>query len=308
MAGESKVAVVAALVANLLIALLKLGAGLFANSASMLAEAAHSFSDTGNQVLLLVGIRQSAKPASEEHPYGTAKSAYFWPFLVAVLLFGVAGAYSFFEGVEKTLHPHELGDVRLALGVLGVAIVIEIVSMAIALREARKTARASGITSLRQFIEENRDATLITVLVEDGLALAGLPLAAAAIGMAVWTGDARWDGIGSIVIGVMLMGFSLFLAAQVRRLLIGVGLSKRHLHRVRELVTADPGVERVLSIQSMYLGPQTVLLGMELDMRNELTASEVEASIATLQQRLIQDLPMLKFVYLHPRQQAAVPA
>lgn len=301
MAGESKLAVVAALVANLLIAVLKLGAGLVSGSAAMLAEAAHSFSDTGNQVLLLIGLRKAKGPASELHPYGTAKDAYFWPFVVAILLFGVAGGYSAFEGIEKMLHPHEIGDTTLAFAILGIAFAIEAVSMGIAAREAVKTARAAGLRTVRQFLRENRDASLITVLVEDGLALVGLPIAAAALGLAVLTGNPLWDGIGSLVIGVLLMGFALFLAAQIRRLLIGVGLSARDLARVRDVVQADPAVEGILSLQSMYLGPDVVLLGAEVDVKNELSAAQVEAALHALEARLIQELPALKYVYLMPR-------
>lgn len=301
MAGESKVAVVAALVANLLIAIMKLVAGFVSSSASMFAEAAHSFSDVGNQILLLVDIASAKGPASEKHPYGTAKNAYFWPFIVAILLFGVAGGYSVFEGIEKVRHPHEVGDTRLAFGVLGVAFLIEVVSMWIAVRAAMKEAKARGIGGLREFLRENRDATLITVLVEDGLALVGLPIAAGFLGLALATGNPVWDGVGSLVIGVMLMGFAFFLATQIRRLLIGIGLSPRDTQRVRDLVQKDPAVESLLSVQSMYLGPHVVLLGMEVDVKDHLGAAEVEAAMHDLEARLIREMPALKYVYLMPR-------
>ena len=301
MAGESKVAVLAALVANFIIAVMKLVAGLFSGSASMFAEAAHSFSDTGNQVLLLIGIRQAKGPASEKHPYGTAKNAYFWPFIVAILLFGVAGGYSVFEGIEKMQHPHEIGDTRLAFGVLGVAFLIECVSMYIAVREAVKDARSRRIGSMGEFLRENRDATLITVLVEDGLALVGLPIAAAFLGLALWTGNPVWDGVGSLVIGLMLMGFSVFLGTQIRRLLVGVGFSPRDTARVRALIQAEPAVEHLLSMQSMYLGPNVVLLGVEVDVKDNLPGSEVERALHALEARLIAEMPALKYVYLMPR-------
>ena len=307
-AGESKVAVVAALVANLLIAIMKLVAGFVSGSASMFAEAAHSFSDVGNQVLLLIGIAQAKGPASEKHPYGTAKNAYFWPFIVAILLFGVAGGYSVFEGIEKVRHPHEVDDTRLAFGVLGVAFLIEVVSLWIAAREAMKEAKARGIGSVGEFLRENRDATLITVLVEDGLALVGLPIAAGALGLALLTGNPVWDGVGSLVIGAMLMGFAVFLATQIRRLLVGIGLSPRDVARVRAVVQGDPAVESILSLQSMYLGPRVVLLGVEVDVKDELGAAQVEASLHALEARLIEELPALKYVYLMPRNKRRVDA
>ena len=225
-----------------------------------------------------------------------------------MLLFGVAGGYSVFEGIEKMRHPHEIGDTSLAFGVLGVAFVIECVSMWIAIRAAVKEARARGIGGLREFLRENRDATLITVLVEDGLALVGLPIAAAGLGLAILTGNPIWDGVGSLVIGAMLMGFSIFLATQIRKLLIGIGLSPRDVERVQALVAKEPAIEHVLSMQSMYMGPQVVLLGMEVDVRDDLPAGEVEKALHGLEERLVRELPALKYVYLMPRDRPRVDA
>lgn len=299
--AESKLAVVAALFANLLIAVLKLVAGILAASAAMLAEAAHSFSDTGNEILLLVGMSRSARPPTERHPYGTGKAAYFWPFLVAVLLFGVAGAYSFFEGFEKLLHPAPLNDLRLSIVVLIVAFGIECASFYVGLREARHMARARGVTTLSEFLEENRDASLLTVLVEDILALVSLPIAGIALFMSWYTGNTRWDGAGSILIGLLLMGFALFLGGEVQRLLLGRGLSRRDLAKVHAVLRGEPSIERVLSVQSMYMGPQAVLLGVEMDVRDALSAAEVEDAIARVERKLVESVPALRFVYLKPR-------
>ncbi len=300
-AGGSVVAVVAALVGNLAIAVLKLLAGLFSGSAAMLAEAAHSFSDVGNQVLLLVGIRRAARPPSEKHPYGTAKAAYFWPFLVAILLFGVAGAYSLIEGVEKLLHPHEVGDVALALGVLAASFAIEAASLTVAARAAVKGARERGIGSVREFLAENRDASLLTVLVEDALALVGLPIAAVALLATKFTGNAAWDGAGSVVIGVLLMAFAVFLGAQTKSLLLGRGLSPRDLAKVTLAIARDPAVDGLVSVQSMYLGPDVVLLGAEVDLKDDLPGRDVEDALLRIETSLIAAVPALKFVYLEPR-------
>ena len=303
-ASESKVAVVAALLANLLIAILKLVAGIVAGSSAMLAEAAHSFSDVGNQVLLLVGMRSANRPPSPKHPFGHAKAAYFWPFMVAILLFGVAGGYSLFEGIEKILHPHPLDDVRLALGVLAGSFAIECVSMFVALREARKTALTRGVTSLRQFLDENRDASLLTVLVEDGLALVSLPLAAGAILLAHYTGNPLWDGVGSCVIGALLMGFALFLASEVHGLILGRGLTSRESARVQEVFAKDGDVARVESVQTMYLGPQTALLGAQLHLRDGLTAEQQRAALARVEAALVAAVPHLRHVYLETHEPA----
>lgn len=303
--GESKIAVMAALVGNFLIAVLKLAAGIISGSASMLAEAAHSFSDVGNQVLLLIGISRASRPPSPRYPYGTGKAAYFWPFMVAILLFGVAGAYSVFEGYEKIVHPHEVGDIRLALAVLAGAFLIEIVSLTVALRETMKASRARGIGSVREFLHENRDATLLTVIVEDSLALVGLPIAAAALLLTKATGNTIWDGVGSLTIGALLMGFALFLAYEVHALLLGTGLSKRDLERVHGVLGREKGIERVLAVQSMYLGPNAVLLGAEVDVVDDMPGAEVENMLARVERDLVGMLPHLKYVYLEPKRTAA---
>ncbi|HUR69404.1 MAG TPA: cation diffusion facilitator family transporter [Candidatus Thermoplasmatota archaeon] len=307
-AGGSKIAVFAALVGNLLIAALKLVAGLISQSAAMLAEAAHSFSDVGNQVLLLIGLKRANRPPSARHPYGTGKDAYFWPFMVSILLFGVAGAYSVFEGIEKIAHAdeHELGDVRLSLAILALSFVIEAVSITFGVREAKKSANASGVATLREFLAENRDASLLTVLVEDGLALIALPIAAAAIIATELTHNALWDGLGSLGIGLILMGFAVFLASTVHALLVGTGLSKRDLAKVHGVLAQEPAIERILSMQSMYLGPHAVLIGIEMDIRDDIPASDVEKLVVDVEKRLVDALPVLRYVYLVPRNSSKV--
>lgn len=301
MASGSLISVIAALVANFVIAILKLTAGLIAGSSAMLAEAAHSFSDVGNQLLLLVGLRRADPEPTDKHPFGRGKSVYFWSFMVAVLLFGVAGAYSMFEGVEKILHPHPLGDIRLSLGVLGVAFVIEAIALGVAVRQARLRAQKAGIASMREFLDENRDATLLTIIVEDSLALIGLPIAAASLGLSVWTGNPVWDGIGSIVIGTLLMGFALFLGWEVRELLLGRGLTAEHKATVRAIAEEDPAVDRVHRIQSMYLGHEAVLLGLEVDLSDGDDPVDPEAVVRRIEAALKDALPMLRYVYVEPR-------
>lgn len=295
--AESKLAVLAALAANLLITILKLVAGLLAGSAAMLAEAAHSLSDTGNQVLLLVGMRRAAMPPTPRHPFGTGKASYFWPFLVAVLLFGVAGAYSVIEGIRKVAHPTELGDPRLSLAILGASFAIETGSLAFAVREARKHGPRRP---MREFLAENRDASILTVLVEDSLALLGLPIAAASILVAHATHDARWDGIGSLAIGMLLMAFALYLGSHIQELLLGVGLSAADRDKARRILAAHPTVRSVRMMQSMFLGPTSVLLAAELEMHEGLAGDEMTQGLRHLETQLTQAMPVLRYVYLEP--------
>jgi cation diffusion facilitator family transporter len=293
--AESLRAVVAALVANLAIGLLKLTTGLLAGSASMLAEAAHSFSDVGNQALLLLGLRRSDPAPTREHPFGTAKRQYFWSFLVAVLLFTVAGTYSLVEGIRVIRHPHELGDIRLSLGVLGAAFVLEAGALTVAARQAREAAEEEGADSLVGFVRSNRDATLLTILVEDTVALVGLPIAAAALGLSVWTGNPIWDGIGSVLIGLLLMGFALFLGWEVRDLLVGEGLSPRDRERVLAVLEDHPDVVQVARVQSLHLGADTVLLGVEAQL-----AGDPAEAIERVEAALEDVLEELAFVYVEP--------
>lgn len=303
--AESKLAVVAALFANLLIAVLKLAAGVFSRSAAMLAEAAHSFSDVGNQILLLVGMRNAARPPTLEHPFGTGKAAYFWPFMVAILLFGAAGAYSAFEGIDKIRHPHEVSHLWLSLGVLGASFAIEIGSLVIALREAVRSARRRGITSIRQFLDENRDAALLTVLVEDSLALVGLPIAALALALSFWTGNPIWDGVGSLTIGLILMGFALFLGNEVKALLIGRGLTPRDREKLAAILALEPNVRRIVSLQSMYLGPDAVMLGCELELDMLGSGADVTDLLRRIESDMRAQVPALRFVFLEPQRASA---
>lgn len=300
MASEKPIAVIAALIGNLLIALAKLAAGILGGSSAMLAEAAHSFSDVGNQILLLVGIRRAHRPASARHPFGTAKSQYFWPMLVAVLLFGVAGGYSLFEGIEKLRHPHPLHNITLSLSILGIAFVIESVTIGVALRQAIVQARADGAASVREWLDENRDATLLTVIVEDGLALASLPVAAAAIALTRFTGDPMWDGIGSVLIGAMLMGFALFLGTQIRAMLIGLGLKQDDVDRIHRVVADDALATGILSMQSMHLGPRTALMGAEIVLVPGLDLPTIDTTLRRLEAAMVREVPALKHVYLEP--------
>lgn len=304
MASGSRLSVLAALFANLLIAILKLVAGLAAGSSAMLAEAAHSFSDVGNQILLLIGIARASAEPTERYPFGRGKSAYFWSFLVAVLLFGVAGAYSAFEGIDKIRHPHKLGNIELSLAVLGAAFVIEAIALTVALRQARSKADEQGVETVRGFLRQNRDATLLTVIVEDSLALVGLSIAAGSLLLSQWTGNAVWDGIGSLVIGALLMGFALFLAWEVKGLLLGRGLPEPDRQIVQQVLADDPAVETVHRIQSMHLGAEDVLLGVELDLEDTLDADEIREASERIETKLRDALPVLRYVYVETGEQA----
>jgi cation diffusion facilitator family transporter len=303
-ASGSFVSVLAALVGNLVIAMVKLVTGLAAGSSAMLAEAAHSFSDTGNQVLLLIGLQRARPSPTDRYPFGRGKSAYFWPFLVAVLLFGVAGLYSIYEGAHKVLDPHPLGSISVPLAVLAAAFVIEGIVLFIAVRKASEAAREQGMGSVGEFLRETRDATLLTVIVEDSLALVGLPIAAGSMILSVVTGNPIWDGIGSLVIGGLLMGFATFLAWRVKGLLLGRGLSERDRVRVQQVLDEDPAVDDVFNMQSMYLGHEDVLLGVEIDLADGLDSDDAEQAMDRIEATLREAVPVLSYVFVEPGTEA----
>ncbi|MCA1820081.1 MAG: hypothetical protein LC620_08570 [Halobacteriales archaeon] len=194
-----------------------------------------------------------------------------------------------------------MGDVTWSLAVLGGAFALESGSLLVAVRQTRRAARNRGVESVRQFLEENRDATLLTILVEDTLALISLPIAALALVLAKLTGEPAWDAGGSLVIGAILMGFAVFLANEVRLLLLGRGLSERDAARAMELLAAEPAVRAVKAMRTMYLGPDAVLLGAEVEMRPDLAGHEVTAALARAEKRLTEAIPVLRFVFLEPQ-------
>ena len=233
----SRRAIVAAFAANLGIAIAKFGAFAFTGAASMLAEAVHSVADTGNQALLFLGSARARRAPTDEHPFGFGRERYFWAFVVALVLFSVGALFAVGEGIEKILHPHELESPYVAIAVLAVSIALETASFITARREANLLRRGESWVS---FIRHTKNPELPVVLLEDLGALAGLLIAGAGIGLAIATGDPRFDAAGSIAIGVLLGGIAVVLAVEMKSLLIGEAATSRHGR-------PDPGDHGVLA-------------------------------------------------------------
>src|SRR3954454_13814751 len=251
------IAVYGAAAANLGIALAKFFAAAITGSSAMLSEAIHSVVDAGNQLLLLVGIRHARQPADEFHDFGHGKELYFWSLVVAIVLFGVGGGLAFYEGVEHVLNPHPIENVIVSYVVLAISFVLEATSWTIAFREISK--RAGG-RSLRSAIVGSKDPTVVTVLLEDSAALLGLIAAFLGIFAAQLTGDPRWDGFGSIMIGVTLTVVALFLASESRGLLVGERANRSIVDRAGGVIERDQSVAAVESLRTMHLGPSHVVL------------------------------------------------
>jgi cation diffusion facilitator family transporter len=282
-------------VGNLAIAVAKFVAAGLTGSSAMLSEGIHSLVDTGNGGLLLLGIHRSARPADATHPFGHGKELYFWTLVVAFLIFGVGGGVSAYEGIRHLLHPRPLEDPTWNYVVLGIAGLFEGVVLAIAVRAFRA---AKGSTSTWQEIRTTKDPTTFVVLFEDAAALLGLVLAFLGIYLGHRFGEPRFDGAASIVIGVLLMTVAGFLARESKGLLIGEGASPSMLKSIRVLAEADPAVRRAINPLTMYFGPHTVLLAIEVRFAEGLSAAELAAAADRLDRRVREGHPDIKHVFI----------
>lgn len=294
--ADSRKVVVAALAGNVAIALCKFGAAFLSHSTATLAEAVHSLADTGNQVLLLVGMSLAARPASERFPFGRASERYFWPFIVALLLFSAGGAFAVFEGIDHLLQPRvETHDRGWSYAVLGVSLVFEAISLRVAFGEFRKISLGR---SLRRTLLETRDPTIPLVLAEDTTAMAGLILALAAVGASGATGQDGWDPAGSIVIGVLLCAVAVVIAKITHGLLIGESASPEDQARVLELARGVDGVDAITQLLTLHLGPDVVLLAMKIAFRSSLTVKDVEDVTNAIEARIRDAMPQMRKIFI----------
>ncbi|MBM9468675.1 cation diffusion facilitator family transporter [Nakamurella leprariae] len=290
-------AIVAALGANLGIAVTKFIAFLISGSSSMLAESVHSLADSGNQVLLLVGGRRARRAPTPEHPFGFGRERYVYAFMVAIILFSVGGVFSIYEGVHKIQHPEAIEAAWLPITVLVVAIALESFSLRTALKESAP--HRQGI-SIMQFVRRAKAPELPVVLLEDIAALVGLFLALFGVGLAVITGDGVWDGIGTVAIGVLLIVVAIVLGIEVKSLLVGEGASPADTDAIRGAAEGTPGVVRIIHMKSLYLGPDELLVGMKIAVAATDSAAEVASTINEVEARVRAAVPVARVLYLEP--------
>lgn len=276
------IAVYGAVIANFGIAISKFVAAALTGSSAMLSEGIHSVVDTANQFLLLVGIRGSRQPADEEHPFGHGKELYFWSLVVAVVLFGVGGGLAIYEGVIHILAPEPIEDFFISYAVLILAFALETASWSIAIRELRRERRGRSLVRTLRF---SKDPSLVTVVFEDTAALIGLIAAFLGILAANLTGDPRFDGVGSLVIGGVLAVVAVVLAYESRGLLIGERAEPELTDQIHAIALADPGVAAISDVRTMHTGPRTVLVTMRASFHGE-QQTDVEQAIARLKSRL----------------------
>ena len=294
-------AVIAALGANLGIAATKFAAFLITGSASMLAESVHSVADSGNQALLLFGRSRAERPETEEHQFGFGSERYFYAFVVAVVLFTVGAAFSVYEGVERILHPETITSPVVALVVLGIAAVLEGFSFRTAIRESRQAGGAGSIGQrIIQFIRRAKAPEVPAVLLEDSAALIGLMFALFGVVLTWITHDDRWDGVGSLCIGVLLGCFAVILAIETKSLLIGESASTDVERAIVAALQDGPEVERVIHLRTLHLGPETLLVAAKIAVSREQSAAAVVAGIDTAERRVRAAVPIAELIYLEP--------
>jgi cation diffusion facilitator family transporter len=299
-------AIVAAFLANIGIAIAKVIAFLITGSTSMMAEAIHSFADTGNQGLLFLGGARARRPADEQHQFGHGAERYFWAFVVAIVLFSLGALFSLYEGIEKLVHPHHLESPAVAFAVLGVAVVLESLSLRTARREA---APHRGGLSWWQFIRKTKTPELPVVLLEDTGALFGLAFAIVGLGLATITGETRYDAMGSIAIGLLLGAIAIVLAIEMKSLLIGESAGRRVDAAITEAIQAGPEVRRVIHLRTLQLGPDELLVAAKVDI-DAADTTALAAAIDTIEVRIRTAVPTAHLIYLEPdvyRAEAADP-
>lgn len=302
--GVRPVAVYGALAANLAIAIVKFIAAVITGSSAMISEGIHSVVDSGNQLLLLFGIHRSRKPPDENHPFGHGKELYFWSLIVAIVLFGVGGGMSIYEGVLHLQHPSELRDPTWSFAVLAAAFVFEMISFVIAFREFR---REVGGKSLWRAFRTSKDPSVFTVLAEDTAALAGLVVAFVGVYLTWLFREPAWDGAASIVIGGLLALVAVFLARESKGLLVGESADMELVREARGLIESDAAVERVEQALTMHLGADQILLAVDAVFRPQLSARELVEAIERIEGKIRLRHPAIQRVFLeaHGLQSAA---
>ena len=290
--------IIQSLAVNAVIACAKFGAAFATGSGSMLAEAIHSFADCGNQILLLVGVKQSKRPADDKHPLGYGRSVYFWSFMVALLLFSGGGVFSVYEGVHKLRHPEPVEHIGWAIGILGFSLVLEGWSVFGNIRDLNKRRGASK--GFFRYLQDTKDSDLVVVFGENAAAVLGLMVALLAIGIYQLTGNEKADALGSIAVGAVLISVSIFLAKEVKSLLVGESADPEIAKTAQELAIDDPRIETVINCITMQQGPGEVLVICKIKCEPNLTARDVSALINDFEAKLRARRPECRWVYVEP--------
>ena len=290
-------AIVAALFANLGIAITKFIAWFFSGSSAMLAEGVHSLADTSNQVLLLRGGVRARRAATPEHPFGYGRERYVYAFVVSIILFSVGGMFSIYEGIDKLTNPHPLENAWLPILVLVIAIVLKSFSLRTAVRESN---HVRGTQSWVEFVRRSKAPELPVVLLEDLAALLGLSFALAGVGLTIISGDSVFDAIGTLAIGALLIVVAIILGIETKSLLLGEGASAADAVRIRDAINADPEVEALIHMKTLFLGPDELLVAAKVALASRSRLTDIAESINAIQRRIREAVPVARVIYLEP--------
>ncbi len=294
--AASKTPIYTALAANLLIAATKLTAAIFTGSSAMVSEGIHSLVDTSNEVLLLLGISKSQRPADEQRPFGYGKELYFWSFVVSLLFFALGGGFSIYEGIEHLINPQEVTNPIWNYAVLGIAFIFDGISFITAMKEFK---RQRGETPFWKAVRQSKDPSTFVVLFEDAADVIGILIAFSGILIGQLTGNHYIDGIASVLIGLLLTAVAIILVRESRSLLMGETVDKAEMEEVLAIAKSHPAVERVVHQQSMYLAPEEVILLLRIDLK-QTNASSIVQSINEIRDSIRQRYPHYKQLYIEP--------
>ncbi len=289
--------IVQSLFANLAIAIAKGVAAFFTGSGAMLAEAIHSTADCSNQGLLLLGVKAARKPADASHPMGYGRNLYFWSFMVAMLLFTMGGAFSVYEGIHKIRHPEPVDNILVGLGVLGFSLVLE---GGATISNIRSLNKRRGDVPFFRYLRETKESDLIVVFGENAAASLGLILASGTLVLAWSTGNGMWDGVGSLLVGIVLLGVALFLATEVKSLLVGESADPSVARAIRKVATAHPKITSVLKQITIQQGPGEVMVALKVHMQSDLSGIEVVSAINAFEADLQSQHPEVRWLFVEP--------
>jgi len=295
MAGSSNRAIYGAIIANTAIAVCKFIAAFFTGSSVMLSEGIHSLVDSGNGFLLLIGVKRSKKPADDAHPFGYGKEVFFWSFVVALLIFALGGGFAIREGIKHLQHPKPLTNVGWNYLILILAMIFEGAALRVALQELNTT---RGSKPFFKALKDSKDSATVAVVIEDTAALLGLVIAFTAVFLGQITGWAYFDGIGSVLIGVLLVSVSLFFAIECKALLIGEGLLPEDIEKITTILEEEKHVLEFGRPLSLYFGPSQVLVNLDVNFADNLTPDDIEKTIDSLEFKIKAALPLVNRIYI----------
>jgi cation diffusion facilitator family transporter len=301
---QSKIAIIAALATNIGEVIIKLIAALVTGSAAMFSEAAHSLVDTANDILLVIGMHRSKKPADTGHPFGYGKEVYFWTLVVSLLIFILGGGLSVYEGIFRLLHPGEITNPSWNYIVLGVSLILEIISFSIALRKFNKESGNEGFWSE---LHQSKDPSLFAVIYDDAAAILGIVIAFAGIFLSYHFNDSRWDGIASILIGIVICIAAAIMVIESKNLLVGESARPQMVDGISTLVNNDPAVVRLRAPLTMQMSPTEILLAIDVEFAKEIEANDLTKVIKRLERNIRLKFPDVKKIFIEARNLSPLP-